>query len=597
MHAGHHQPGIEQQHEQCTPCHLSLLPIDMLGQLFERIPATCIEAARKDPNRLSVRAACRWLRDAFDSCNTHLVLEGAAAAGMRESAQRRSYPELLQRLIARTSSLSSLSIESWENGRVLLKLPVPWGRLKKLNLVRLHCQDRYSASGQAKCHAFGPLAHCSGLEELVAFGGCLSMSKPDTLPFRSTLRSLRLLDPSNGNLGSTVPLFTALQQLEIETWGLDPQEDKHDLANVATCTGLRQLSLHLDAFKDVNDSMSSLTSLTQLTSLLLSNCNSLQNLLPIASLSSLRQLELQGADSITDISPLGSLRSSLECLIVTGGFFLGSEACLSACTLLRHLNMRDCHADDINHVILNMSVLSACIHLEYLDLSSCPVSGSLEPLLPCTRLHALCLENCWQVTALAPLTSLTYLDLSGCNRLEDLSPLKACVWLGDLDISYCFRFNSLAPLAACKQLQVLQLARCVQVTSLEPVTTCTKLARLNLYGCSEVRSLASLSACRILEQLDIGECNNLVSLGPLVACTLLKKLNLRNLAEPIDLAPLAACPSLRQLDLYQCCSSMDLTPLQSCSHLKKLFLAAPLYLEALRSFSHLKNLSIINNAS
>ena len=130
-HAGHRQPRFEQQQQQelRTPGPLSLLPIDLLGQVFERMPApaaiswlSCdgVEETKTDPSKLSARAACRWLRDAFDSCNTHLVLVGAAAAGSKDSAQRRSYHVLLQRLIARTSSLSSLHIRSWENGRELL---------------------------------------------------------------------------------------------------------------------------------------------------------------------------------------------------------------------------------------------------------------------------------------------------------------------------------------------------------------------------------------------------------------------------------------------------------------------------------------------
>ena len=267
MHAGRHQSGLKkQQQQQCSPSPLSLLPIDMLGQVFQWIPATGMEAARKDPNQLSVRAACRWLRDAFDSCNTHLthlVLVGAAAAASKASAQRWSYHALLQRLIARTSCLSSLSIEGWENGRELIKLPVPWGRLKKLDLSNLPCQDQYSASGKPKHRAFGPLAHCSELEELVISGLCLSLSKPETLPFRSTLCGLALIHPSSSDLGSVATLFTELQLLVLDALEPDTLEDKVDLGHVAACTGLRELTVSFSShtFEDVNGSVSSFTSL------------------------------------------------------------------------------------------------------------------------------------------------------------------------------------------------------------------------------------------------------------------------------------------------------------------------------------------------
>ena len=566
-HAGCRQPGIQQQ-ELRTPSPFSLLPNELLGQVFEMIPAPNVEIAEMDPSTLSARAACRWLRDAFDSCNTHLVLVGAAAAGFKGSAQHQSYHALLRRLIARTSSLSSLSIKDWENGRELLKLSVPWGRLKELDLSGTTCQDLEYVWRPEKLQAFGPLALCSALGELAIFSGSLFLSQPDTLPFRSTLRNLRLLYPSNNELGRIAPLFTALQQLT-----LLGSEDKLDLIRLTTCTGLRQLTLRLDDFDDVSG-MSSLTSLTQLTSLKLFECHSsLRDLEPIAQLSSLRHLVLTGAHCVTDLSPLGSLRSSLERLIITEGFFILASSlapCLSSCTLLRHIDVRGDDEDEQDHSF-NLSALSACVLLEHLHLGNYGVTGSLEPLLPCTRLQRLSLMAS-RVTALAPLTSVTSLVellLSCCNDLRDLSPLTACVSLSSLKLFHCPQVKSLAPLAACKQLKVVQLSGCSKINSLKPISACTKLASLKLHGCSRIKSLAPLSACRVLEKLQLGECTSLVSLKPLKACTALQRLTLNGLTRPIGLAPLAACPSLQQLDMNGCCSSMDIAPLQSCFHLSK----------------------------
>ena len=199
VNAGRHQPGLEQsqqRQEQRTPSPLSLLPIDLLGQV---LPAPSVKGARRDPNRLSVRAACRWLRDAFDSCNTHLVLVGAAEAGFKDSAQRQSFLVLLQRLIARTSSLHSLHIKDWDNSRELLKLPVPWGQLRVLDLSGWPCRNWYSASATLELKTRGLLAQCCALDELVIFGFCLYVSEPESLPFCSTLRSLRLLEPSSSD--------------------------------------------------------------------------------------------------------------------------------------------------------------------------------------------------------------------------------------------------------------------------------------------------------------------------------------------------------------------------------------------------------------
>ena len=589
-HAGRHQLGLKQQQqpEQRTPSPFSLLPNDLLGQVLEMIPAPNVKSAETDPSSLSARAACRWLRDAFDSCNAHLVLVGAAAAGSKDSAQRRSYHALLQRLIARTSSLSSLSIKDWENGRELLKLSVPWGRLKELDLSGTTCQDLEYVWRPEKLQAFGPLALCSALGELAIFSGSLFLSQPDTLPFRSTLQSLFLRYPSNSELGRIGPLFTALQQLTLLGF-----EDKLDLISIATCTGLRQLTLRLDDFNGVSG-MSSLTSLTQLTSLKLCECTVLRDLGPIAELSSLRHLELRGACSITDLSPLGSLRSSLERLVVTGGFSILASSltpCLSSCTLLRHIEV-DVDLENEQDRSFNLSALSACVLLEYLDLGRYEVTGSLALLLPCTRLQRLYL-TANRVTALAPLTSLVDLDLSCCEELRDLSPLMACVSLSSLKFFHCPRIKSLAPLAACKQLKVVHLSGCAKVTTLKPIAACTKLVCLNLCGCSRIKSLAPLSACKVLKQLQLRECNSLASLAPLTACrvlerlrlggcdslssleplqacTALQRLSLDDLAKPVDLVPLAACPSLQNLDLYRCCSTMDFAPLQSCFYQGKL---------------------------
>ena len=544
-------------------------------QVVERIPpATSVWGSVTVPSKLPARASCRWLRDAFDSCNTHLKLVGAAAARAKSSAQRRSYHELLQRLVARTSSLSSLRIMDWDNSRELLKLPVPWGRIKKLDLSDMPREGRYHlslalASGKTKLQAFESLACCSALEELAIYSGCLFASKPDTLPFCSTLRSLRLLYPSNSDLDGIAPLFPALRKLELED--CEEKPDKPDLASIAACTGLHHLGLWLRGFQDISDSMSSLTSLTQLTSLQLRDCNELEDLQGIALLSSLRHLELSDAIGITDTSPLGSLRTSLERLVISGGCLTVATPWglgLSSCMLLRHLDLSGpCYVEE--GASFDLSALSACVLLEHLNLEQCPVSGSLEPLLPCIRLQRLILEGCEGVTALAPLTSLVELNMSRCVELRGLSPLTACISLRTLDISHCTRVQSLAPLAACIQLQELELSGCVKVASLVPIAACTKLTSLKLNGCSRIKSLAPLSACRMLERLQLGGCKYLAGLEPLESCSALKWLSLTHLADSIDLAPLAACPALVQLSLYGSCLSMDVAPLQSgCSRLQ-----------------------------
>ena len=496
--------------------------------------------------RLAVRAACRWLRDAFDSWNNHLVLVGAMLAEPRcSSPSIRSYHALLRRLLSRTSNLRSLRIKDITRAcdcclcGTLLELQVPWGRL-----VRLDLSYRSGGAMGRSGEALEPLGLCSALQELTAPSRCLFSGKIGVLPFSTTLRSLHLASPSSADLPGVATLFPALQQLELQQ---DCEEPPLNLSGLAACAGLCQLEV-VPYRRDgsIKSSLDSMPPLTQLTHLAFTGAVDIEGLQPLVPLSSLRRLELHNCTSITDVSPLASLN------------------------LLEHLDLSGCSR------VCSLSPLSSCTLLGHLDLSRSQAAsrpGGLQPLTSCTGLRKLVLRSCRDLTALlVPLPSLEELDPCGCEELRDLSALTACTSLSSLDLSRCPRVSCLAPLSVCGRLRSLKLARCCSVTSLEQLGTCTSLRRLDLHGCARVEDLAPLAACRHLEELNLRACNAIGSLEPLASCVALKRMSLAFLAKALDLAPLAACKALRCLDLRGCCAGTDLTPLRSCNHIETLTL-------------------------
>ena len=119
---------------------------------------------------------------------------------------------------------------------------------------------------------------------------------------------------------------------------------------------------------------------------------------------------------------------------------------LSACTLLRHLNLRLCRDFD----------------------------GNLEPLAACVYLQ--------------------HLDLGRCQNLRDLSPLQACVELQHLDVRWT-GVTDLAPLASCMDMRHLNI-RNTPVRSLVPLLACRDMQHLDLSGCQalEEKGLAGVMA-------------------------------------------------------------------------------------------------------
>jgi hypothetical protein len=136
------------------------------------------------------------------------------------------------------------------------------------------------------------------------------------------------------------------------------------------------------------------------------------------------------APLLLDLSPLAAC-TQLERFDMKTQWVSVDLTGLTAVTSLKHLalkwhhKLRDLAPDDL-------SPLSSCTQLEYLDLIFCSNVKYLYPLTSCPLLH--------------------HLHLHGCTSVVDISPLASCLHLTDLDLAYSY-VKDLAPLASCTKLQ------------------------------------------------------------------------------------------------------------------------------------------------
>ncbi len=166
--------------------------------------------------------------------------------------------------------------------------------------------------------------------------------------------------------------------------------------------------------------------------LYLDDCNSVNDLTPLASLLRLRVIFLRNCSGVSDLAPLASL------------------------TKLNVLLLNHCKN------ITNLAPLTGLVHLEQLWLFGCSGVVDLEPLRSLVRMRWFSLQDCAQLTDLSPLigfTELTQLFLTG-SGVEDLNPLSGLAKLQTLNLNGCTRVKDLAPLAGLTNLAELQLDGC-----------------------------------------------------------------------------------------------------------------------------------------
>ena len=272
------------------------------------------------------------------------------------------------------------------------------------------------------------------------------------------------------------------------------------LAGLEGCTGLQHLDIHdnmhmvdLGALWECGaglklldisgcerlTSAPSLAACSSLTSLAANQCRGLEDLAGVIQSNAMHDLRINGCTQISSLMPM--LASSAACLTTLGmGGLRG---------------------------IQSFEPLQLCTALEFLDLSSCPISNLAPISAACTRLRTL--------------------NLSGCRKLHNLAHLSLLQELHTLSLSSNKKLNGsdITALAGCDWLVDLKMASIPELTDLAFLTGYTGLKLLDISD-SKVRSLAPLSSCMALRALNLKNCP-VADLTPLSACTALKRITLK----------------------------------------------------------------------
>ena len=486
------------------------LPLDVLILIFHQLNgAKAAGGGGGGGGGAVIRAACRGLRDAFDSCNTRLVLggiqppedalgEGYSFRGPHGpklgeddsapqhiwAANRRARIALFRGLITRTPCLDSLRIREWLYGQDIGRIGLPWAQLRQL--------DIRDCSNLPLKHL--PLSECSALERLDAehsrwFGG---------LPRISCVSTLRYLRTSSRG-----------------------DSDAAHVANVATCTQLERLSIECSGHAPLS-ACSRLTHLHLTCNVLASlpmslchldlTCNS-ADLTPLCSLTALQRLQIivHPDDALLDIAPLAS------------------------CCEMQHLDLSACCVDDV-------SPLSGMLGLRSLLLSQWHVQEvpplDLAPLASCAELEHLQLHCFYGLTDLSPLTVLVLLrslSLRSCSSVRDVTPLSGLTALQHLDLGvHLHDFENALPQQQGGGPPALEVQPAAEGLDLAPLAgLAAGLLQLGLSGrLTETADLSPLSDFTALQVLDlssdayVGQHRGTLDLTPLSTCISLGSLDL-----------------------------------------------------------------------
>ena len=249
MHAN--MPPLSRMHAEspATSPLLSLPP-----EVLQRV----LRALKSRQQVTSTRLACSWLRDAFDACNTRLVLGGSARqeAAPPMPTDPLATASLRVRLLAvtRTSPcISSLAMQPHCTLLTLADVMHAGGAQLFGSLVKLVLRGRRDVvdlTPVAPCVALAhlDLASCCQLEALAPLAGLSSLRHlslhgcrrvRDVTPLSALVR-LQHLYLGDSRVSNLEPLAgcTALQHLSLVCCA-----QVHSLAPLSACRALRQLDL------------------------------------------------------------------------------------------------------------------------------------------------------------------------------------------------------------------------------------------------------------------------------------------------------------------------------------------------------------------
>jgi Leucine-rich repeat (LRR) protein len=247
-----------------------------------------------------------------------------------------------------------------------------------------------------------------------------------------SLESLTVLKMAACRIEVPSGLMPNLRQLDTDFF-LSSRNAPHA---IASCTALENVRM----YSDVITSLSFLAPLTNLHSLVMWQCNALQDLRGLSGLSSLARLQLSGC-RLSDMSLL-----SLE--------------------RLQKLTYLELESDALTND--GLSSVAKLLALKELYINCCKLtSNGLRRLAPLQSLEVFHLTRAFYVEDISPLSRLTNLrnvQLSSLIQLGSVEPLSSLPLLSSVTLEHCRVLNSLQGLGKLPLLDYLCLDGCDSIT-------------------------------------------------------------------------------------------------------------------------------------
>ena len=204
---------------------------------------------------------------------------------------------------------------------------------------------------------------------------------------------------------------------------------------------------------------------------------------------------------------------------------------LSNLSALEELEMDQFHEEDL-------ACLTHCYSLLNLSIYRADLLTSLESIQELKQLGSLFLQNCDEITNLAPLVNLPNLksldlglkdnaivkDFSVLRNLTDLRDLTVCsdllvdvfwmvglVNLNEVNFWNCSKLSSLNGFSTLSDLRQLNLSCCSSIKDVDALSGLTDLNELYLSNCEDLSCINGLKSLINLEYLDLTGCDSIPS--------------------------------------------------------------------------------------
>ena len=300
------------------------------------------------------------------------------------------------------------------------------------------------------------------------------------------LEALRLLDSSDRAVSERISQVEALKSSGNNT-------------DVVTVLGKQypasSTSLVLNDSDLENSDLSDIVKLYSLTSLSLAG-NNITDISELSSLGGLMYLDLSG-NSITDISPVSSL-SSLRTLILDSNSISDFSPVYSLYNLTT-LSIKGMNVSTTKCEAISAALPGCAVHSETTFSDDSAISLGGASFNPDSESLVLSGSGISDISALSACTKLKYLDLSD-NSISDLTPLMSIPGLETLVLSDN-NISNIYPIMGITSLKCVHLER-NRITDITALTALPDLKEIYLSG-NTVTSCSGLCNLNYLETLDL----------------------------------------------------------------------------------------------